>query len=203
MAASRKKILGRKSFRVKRYTGEEKQYWEEFAVEIHPDTTVLDALNQIKDTLDSTLTFRWSCRMGICGSCCMTVNGKPVLTCQTRACDLGNEANEIRVEPLRNFPIIKDLVVDIDGPFEQMRSTMPFVSRIKQKALADGEYLQTPQQLKALEQISQCIKCMLCYSACPVYGNDKKFIGPAAAALAYRYNADSRDQAARERTSKI
>lgn len=195
MAAPIKKIL------VKKYKpGASAQFYQAYALRFHDEMSVLDALCDIKDREDASLAFRWSCRMGICGSCGMTVNGKPVLACQTPLKNLGRE---IKVEPLRNFPVIKDLVSDIDGPFEQMRSTMPYVSQMSQKALENGEYLQTPRQRKALEQTSQCIKCMLCYSACPVYGNDKKFIGPAAAALAYRYNADSRDQSKSQRLKSI
>lgn len=195
MATDGTKIL------VKRYTpGKDEPFYKTYELRFHEEMTVLDALNEIKNTQDGSLTFRWSCRMGICGSCGMVVNGKPVLTCQTY---VRNLHGPIRVEPLRNFPIIKDLVVDIDGPFEQMRSTMPYVTRMQQKAVLDGEYEQTPAQLEKLKQTSQCIKCMLCYSACPVYGLDNNFIGPAASSLAYRYQADSRDQAKRARMDSI
>ena len=177
---------------VKRYLPSRPEpFYQTYELRFNDDLTVLDALNELKDSQDASLTFRWSCRMGICGSCSAIVNGKPVLMCQTYVKDL---KHPVRVEPLRNFPVIKDLVVDIDDAFEKMRGTMPYVTRMKQKALEDGEYIQTPEQLEKIKQSSQCIKCMLCYSACPVYGQDKNFIGPAAGALAYRYQADNRDE---------
>lgn len=186
MATDRKKIL------VKRYLPVKSEpFYQTYELRFYEEMTVLDALNAIKEEQDSTLCFRWSCRMGICGSCSAMVNGKPVLMCQTYLKDF---EKPLRIEPLRHFPVIKDLVVDIDGPFEKMRSTMPYLTRFKEKALEDGEYLQTPSQQKKIEQTSQCIKCMLCYSACPVFGIDKNFIGPAAGALAHRYTADSRNE---------
>jgi fumarate reductase iron-sulfur subunit len=185
MATDGKKIL------VKRYLPEKSEpFYQTYELRFFDEMTVLDALNILKDEQDGSLTFRWSCRMGICGSCSAVVNGKPVLMCQTYLRDL---PSPVRIEPLRNFPIIKDLVVEIDDVFEKMRGTMPYMTRMKERALEEGEYKQTPEQLEKLKQTSQCIKCMLCYSACPVYGLDKNFIGPAAGALAYRYMADSRE----------
>lgn len=171
--------------------GNHEPFPQTFELRFHDEMTLLDALNEIKDTQDGSLAYRWSCRMGICGSCGAMVNGKPVLMCQMYLKDI---KAPVRVEPLRNFPIIKDLVVDIDDPFEKMRGVMPFMTRFKEKAIDEGEYEQSPGELEKLKQTSQCIKCMLCYSACPVYGLNKNFVGPAATALAYRYQADSRDQ---------
>lgn len=186
---------------VKRYSPEKSEpFYQMYELRFFDEMTVLDALNILKDEQDGSLTFRWSCRMGICGSCSAIVNGKPVLMCQTYLRDL---KSPVRVDPLRNFPIIKDLIVDIDDVFEKMRGTMPYMTRMKEKAIEDGEYEQTPEQLEKLKQTSQCIKCMLCYSACPVYGIDKSFIGPAAGALAYRYNADSRDESKSERMDQV
>src|ERR1043166_4830364 len=158
---------------------------------------VLDGLNHIKDHQDGTLSYRWSCRMGICGSCGMTVNGEPELTCATFLTDYG--AGPGRIEPLRNFPILRDLVVEIGDFLRKLTRVKPWIVRQDEKPLADGEYLQTPQELDEYKQFSMCINCMLCYAACPIYGLDPKFIGPAAIALAQRYNLDSRDEGARER----
>lgn len=190
------------------------QILQEFTVPFEQEMTVLDALNAIKNDQDGTLTFRWSCRMGICGSCGMMVDGRPVLTCQTYVKDLcASEVNcdkcipEIAVAPLRHFPIIKDLVSDIDDPMEKFRSVMPWsdfqknnvATRDKSPSRPEARMepisprSQSPKELAKIGQTSQCVKCMLCYSACPVYGLDKSFIGPAAGALAYRYQADSRD----------
>jgi len=169
----------------------------EYEVPLRKDWSVLDGLNHVKDQLDGTLSYRWSCRMGICGSCGMTVNGEPKLTCATF---LSNYApGPVRVEPLRNFPVIRDLVVEIGDFLRKLPTVMPWIVRKEEKPLDEGEYLQTPQQMDEYHQFSMCINCMLCYSACPVYGLDPKFIGPAAIALAQRYNLDSRDQGAGDR----
>lgn len=181
------------TLRVTRYLGKDRPNLQTFEVPFQKELTVLDALNEIKQTQDGSLTFRWSCRMGICGSCGMMVNGRPRLTCETYVRDL---REPIVVSPLRNFPIIKDLVCDIDDVMEKFRSVMPYFDRSKEKPITEGEYLQTPKERESIRETSRCIKCMLCYSACPVYGLDKNFIGPAAGALAYRYHADSRENGA-------
>lgn len=179
---------------VKRYTPPQPSpYYQTYELRFHDDMTVLDALSNIKDTLDGSLSFRWSCRMGICGSCAMIINGKPVLTCQTYMRNVVKENTPLTVEPLRNFPIIKDLIVDISDVFEKMRSTMPYVERMEKRAVAEGSFSQSPKERKKIEQASQCIKCMICYSACPVYGLDKNFMGPAAGTLALRYTVDSHE----------
>jgi len=170
---------------------------EEYAVPLHHDWAVLDGLNHVKDNLDGTLSYRWSCRMGICGSCGMMVNGEPKLTCASFLTDYG--PGPVRVEPLAGFPVIRDLVVDIGDFLRKLVTVKPWLVRDTDKPIADGEYLQTPQELDEYKQFSMCINCMLCYSACPIYGLDPKFIGPAAIALAQRYNLDSRDEGARER----
>ena len=171
--------------------------WETFEVPLHSEWMILDALNYIKDHLDGSLSYRWACRMSVCGSCGMMVNGQPVLTCATYLESL--LPGPIRVEPLQGFPIIRDLVGDITDFLEKLTRVKPWIVRAEEKPLADGEYLQTPEQLAEYKQYSMCINCMLCYSACPIYALDPEFIGPAAIALAQRYNMDSRDQADQER----
>ena len=158
---------------------------------------MLDGLNHVKDHIDGTLSYRWSCRMGICGSCGMTVNGEPKLTCATFLADYA--PGPVRVEPLRNFPVIRDLIVDIGDFMRKLVRVKPWIVRQTEKPLAEGEYLQTPDELDEYKQYSMCINCMLCYAACPIYGLDPKFIGPAAIALAQRYNLDNRDQGASDR----
>jgi fumarate reductase iron-sulfur subunit len=133
----------------------------------------------------------------VCGSCGMTVNGEPKLTCETFLSEYG--AGPVRVEPLRNFPVIRDLVVEIGDFMRKLISVKPWIIRPNEKPLSDGEYRQTPEELDEFKQFSMCINCMLCYSACPIYGLDPGFVGPAAIALAQRYNMDSRDQGAAER----
>ncbi len=171
--------------------------FQTYEVPLRRDWVVLDALNYVKDRLDGTLAFRWSCRMGVCGSCGMMVNGQPKLTCAAFLSE--HLPGPIRVEPLRFFPVIRDLVVDITDFMRKLRKVKPWIVRKEEKPLSEGEYRQTPDQLDAYKPFSMCINCLLCYSACPIYGLEPSFIGPAAIALAQRYNRDSRDEGARER----
>ncbi len=170
---------------------------QEFDVPYRDDWAVLDGLNHVKDHLDGSLAYRWSCRMGICGSCGMTVNGEPRLTCASFLVDYA--PGPVRVEPLANFPVVRDLVVEITDFMQKLVAVKPWVVRDDEKPVDEGEYLQTPEELDAYKQFSMCINCMICYSACPVYGLDPEFIGPAAIALAQRYNLDSRDEGAAQR----
>ena len=184
---------------VTRYRPEEESEttFEEYEVPCHKEWVVLDGLNYIKDQLDGSLSFRWSCRMGICGSCGMTVNGEPKLTCATMLSDYA--PGTVRVEPLHNFPVVRDLVVEMGDFMRKLVRIKPWIIREQEKPLSEGEYRQTPDELDEYKQFSMCINCMLCYAACPVYGLEPDFIGPAAIALAQRYNLDGRDQGAEER----
>jgi len=125
------------------------------------------------------------------------VNGEPKLTCETFLSEYAG--GSVRVEPLRNFPVIRDLVVEIGDFMRKLVRVKPWIVRDHEKPVAEGEYLQTPDQLDEFTQFSMCINCMLCYSACPIYGLEPAFIGPAAIALAQRYNLDSRDEGSHER----
>ena len=171
--------------------------FQEFPVPFRKDWVILDALNYIKDKVDGSLSYRWSCRMGVCGSCGMMVDGEPKLTCATFLSDY--MPGPVRVEPLRYFPVIRDLVIEMTDFMVKLKAVKPWIVRQEEKPLSEGEYLQTPEQLDTYKQFSMCINCMLCYSACPVYGLDPHFIGPAAIALAQRYNRDSRDQGSEDR----
>ena len=171
--------------------------FQSYEVPFSKDWVVLDALNYIKDHVDGSLSFRWSCRMGVCGSCGMTVNGEPKLTCATFLSHYAT--GPIRVEPLQNFPVVRDLVIEMTDFLEKLQSVKPWIVRKDDPAPAKGEFLQTPEQLDEFKQFSMCINCMICYAACPVYGLDPQFVGPAAIALAQRYNLDSRDQGEQER----
>jgi fumarate reductase iron-sulfur subunit len=167
---------------------------QSYRVPLRGRWTVLDGLNYIKDYLDGTLSYRWSCRMGICGSCGMTVNGEPRLGCATFLADYTSEP--VRVEPLNNFPVIRDLVVDITDFIHKLVKVTPWVVRDDDQPPHEHEYLQTPAEMDEYLQYSMCINCMLCYSVCPSYALNPAFIGPAAIAVAQRYNLDSRDQGA-------
>lgn len=192
-------MADRITLRVTRYRPESdtEPTTQEYEIPLRKEWAVLDGLNHIKDHLDGTLSYRWSCRMGVCGSCGMTVNGEPKLTCATFLEDYA--PGPIRLEPLSNFPVVRDLVVDIGNFMRTLPRVKPWLIRSEQEAPAEGEYPQLPAEREEYEQFSMCINCMLCYAACPVYGLDQEFLGPAAIALAQRYNLDSRDQGGSER----
>lgn len=170
--------------------------FQTYEVPLKKEWVILDALNYIKDQLDGSLSYRWSCRMGVCGSCGMMVNGKPVLTCSTFLDKFSS--GPIKIEPLENFPVIRDLVIEMTDFFDKLKSVKPWIINDNLDVIEE-EFNQTPDQLADYKQYSMCINCMLCYSACPINGLEPAFIGPAAIALAQRYNFDSRDKGNEER----
>src|SRR5262245_30926556 len=143
-------------------------WFQTYEVPFRDDWVVLDALNYIKDYVDGTLTFRYSCRMGVCGSCGMMVNGVPKLNCAAFLRDY--HPKPIRVEPLAHFPVIRDLVVTFEDFLHKLDEVKAWMIPAEPRTVEEGEYLQTPEQLARYKQFSMCINCMLCYAACPVYG---------------------------------
>lgn len=187
------------TLRIARYFPErpaEGQSFSTYEVPMHPHWMVLDAINHVKAKLDPTLTYRYSCRMAVCGSCGMLLNGQPKLACNTF---LDDYAGTLTIEPLANFPILRDLVIDMEDFMTKLSSIKPWIVRDDVDDPTGGEYRQTPEELELYRQFSQCINCMLCYAACPVYGLEPEFVGPAATALGYRYQHDSRDLGTAER----
>ncbi len=179
---------------LERYRPEEdSEPWQQTVeVPYHRDTSVLDALNYIKDHVDPSLSYRWSCRMAICGSCGVMINDEPRLGCKTFLREY-LDAGELRVRAMDNFPIERDLIADIGGLVGHIESVDPFLIVDAERPLSEGENLQTPLQLERYEAFSECINCGLCYAACPQFGRNPQFLGPAAITLAQRYNLDSRD----------
>jgi fumarate reductase iron-sulfur subunit len=165
--------------------------FDTFEIPYRADWVVLDALNYIKDWNDGSLTFRWSCRMGICGSCGMMINGREWLACEKRISDCFS-VGPIRIAPLQHFPVIRDLVIDMTDFLEKLGRIGPWLIR-DDGAFPRREFLQSPTELDRYKQYSMCINCVLCFSACPVYGIDPGFAGPATIAIAQRWNMDSRD----------
>jgi fumarate reductase iron-sulfur subunit len=163
-----------------------------YQVPFRDDMSVLQGLQYIKDHLDGSLTFRWSCRMAVCGSCGQMVNGVPQLACHAFLRDYF--PGPVRVEPLQHFPILRDLVIDQTDFLAKLESVKPYLVPGEERPLAAGAFRQTPRQMDRYYAYSQCINCLLCYAACPQVGLNPGFIGPAALALLHRYNADSRDQ---------
>lgn len=170
-------------------------YSEFFDVPWDEQTSLLDALGYIKDNLAYDLSYRWSCRMAICGSCGMMVDNVPKLACKTF---LRHYPQGMRVEPLAHFPVERDLIVDMSHFIESLEAIKPYIIGNSQDP-QHGAGKQTPAQMAKYHQFSSCINCGLCYSACPQFGLNPEFIGPAAIVLAHRYNLDSRDSGKRQR----
>ena len=177
---------------------DEKPWAQPFEIEWTPDMSILDALELLKADFDPSIAYRWSCRMEVCGSCGMVVNGEPRLACSTFVREFA-DVGEITIGALDNFPIEKDLVVDLDPFINKLNAVSPFIITKNPRALAEKEYLQTPEQLAKFKQYTMCINCMLCYQACPQIGINADYLGPAAIALAQRYNLDNRDEGNRQR----
>lgn len=176
---------------------DEKPFLQLFEVPFLPDMSILEALQYIKDHIDSSISFRWSCRMAICGSCGLVANGVPKLGCKAFLRDY--YPKRLTLEPLANFPIERDLVVVMDDFIKKLEEIKPYIIPAAEKCLSEGTHQQTPVQMAKYKQFSMCINCGLCYSACPQYALDKKFMGPAVLALLARYNRDSRDAGSAER----
>ena len=175
-------------------TKKDSRHYDEFQIPVKRWTTVLDALLHAKSYQDSSIGIRYSCRMATCGSCGMKINGKPRLACYTKISEL--EGDTITCEPLANFPYIRDLVTDFSQFFQHHKNIMPYIQN-ENADMKDNselsEYSQSPEDVDKFLQFSYCIKCGLCYSACPTVATDTKFPGPQALSQAYRYFSDSRD----------
>jgi len=183
------------AFSIKRFLPESDSapHWERYDIETEPGMTVLDGLHRIREQIDATLSWRYSCRMGVCGSCAMIINGKPGLACNTQVHDISEV--HVRLEPVWNFSVVKDLVTDLSPMFDQHRHLKPWVIRSDTEALQNtqAELIQSPAALVEYLQFSYCIKCAACVAACPTVAIDPVFAGPMPLTAAHRYNADSRD----------
>jgi succinate dehydrogenase / fumarate reductase, iron-sulfur subunit len=162
---------------------------------------VLDALIWIKNKVDSTLTFRRSCREGICGSCAMNIAGQNTIAC-TMGIDECNSGGAVKIYPLPHMPVLKDLVPDLTSFFAQHASVEPWLQT--QTPSPEGEWRQTPEDRTHLDGLYECILCACCTTACPSYWwNGDRFLGPAALLHAYRWLADSRDEMTGERLDHL
>jgi len=176
-----------------------KPYMQDYDIVLEPtDHMLLDAILRIK-IQDDSLTIRKSCREGVCGSDAININGRNGLACVTPVRSL---KEPITLRPLPSFPVIRDLVVDMTQFYQQYYSIKPFL--INHDAPPDKERLQSPQQRDELDGLYECILCACCSSQCPSYWwNPDKFVGPAGLLQAYRFIADSRDQATEERLEDL
>ena len=191
-----------KAFRIYRYDPDKKENprYDRFEVDLDEcGPMVLDALIKIKSEADPTLTFRRSCREGICGSCSMNMNGRNGLACTTAIEDL---SGEIRITPLPHMDVIKDLVPDFTHFYAQYASIEPW---LKTKTPdPDKERLQSPDDRAKLDGLYECILCACCSTSCPSYWwNAERFLGPAILLQAYRWLADSRDELTGERLDQL
>ena len=189
------------TFKVQRYNPEQDSppHFQAFTVPVNRGMTVLDGLLYIKENLDSSLAFRASCRMAICGSCGMLVNGYPHLACHTQIEEF--HADRLTIKSLPNLAIIKDLVADLTPLFNNHKSIKPYILRSDTEELVNptAEFAQMPQELETFLQFTYCVKCGICVAACPTSASDKLFLGPQALSQCYRYCADSRDEGKPER----
>jgi succinate dehydrogenase / fumarate reductase iron-sulfur subunit len=192
-------------YKVQRYDPEKDKapHMQDFTVPFREGMTMLDGLLYIKENLDSTLAFRTSCRMGICGSCAMLINDYPHLACHTQIEEF--HTDKLTVKSLPNLPIIKDLVPDLTTFFANHKSIKPYIMRNDKEEMEQptAEYVQTPEELNTFLQFTYCIKCGICVAACPTSASDKKFLGPQALAQCYRYCADSRDDGCDNRVAAV
>jgi succinate dehydrogenase / fumarate reductase iron-sulfur subunit len=160
---------------------------------------VLDALIKIKNEIDPTLTFRRSCREGICGSCAMNIDGTNTLACLKPIDEIKGDA---KVYPLPHMPVIKDLVPDLSQPYAQLRSIEPWLK--SESPAPDRERLQSPEERAQLDGLWECILCFCCSTSCPSYWwNGDRYLGPAILLQAYRWIADSRDEATGDRLDQL
>jgi succinate dehydrogenase / fumarate reductase iron-sulfur subunit len=192
-----------KHFRIYRWDPESGQNprYDTFEVDLdHCGPMVLDALIKIKNEIDPTLTFRRSCREGICGSCSMNMNGKNGLACTTAMEEL---SGEVRITPLPHMEVVKDLVPDFTHFYAQYASIRPWLQTVTPPP-SGKERLQSPEQREKLDGLYECILCACCSAGCPSYWwNSDKYLGPAILLQAYRWLADSRDEMTGERLDQL
>ncbi len=196
---SQKRIV---KFEIYRYDPDkdERPYMQQLDVELQPtDKMLLDALVRIKNDVDDSLAIRRSCREGVCGSDAMNINGKNGLACTTNLREL---KQPIVLRPLPGLPVVRDLIVDMTHFFNQYHSVKPFL--INDQLPPEKERLQTPEAREELDGLYECILCACCSTACPSFWwNPDKFVGPAGLLQAYRFIADSRDEAIGERLDNL
>jgi succinate dehydrogenase / fumarate reductase iron-sulfur subunit len=196
--ANGKKPKRTKDFRVYRYSPDEDANPRIDIYRVDLDKCgpmVLDALIKIKNEIDPGLTFRRSCREGVCGSCAMNIAGSNTLACTKAIADV---SGSVAVYPLPHMPVVKDLVPDLTNFYAQYASIGPYLQT--KSAMPETEWKQSPQDRAKLDGLYECILCACCSTSCPSYWwNSERYLGPAALLQSYRWLADSRDEASGER----
>ncbi|MBI2871980.1 MAG: succinate dehydrogenase iron-sulfur subunit [Chloroflexi bacterium] len=186
--------------RVRRFDPEEpapQPRYQDYTVEAEDYFTVLDALIKIREEEDGTLAVRCSCRSSVCGSCAMRINGHATLACKTKLTDASKGRDVVLVEPMGNMPVVKDLVTDLQSFWDKVWAVEPFLQ--PQGPVPEQEYLASNESMVHLTGVMNCIMCGACVSDCTVLAVDPNFLAPAALAKAYRFVADPRDGASKER----
>ncbi len=186
--------------KIKRFNPEQDEtpYFGSYEVEAEPTDRLLDALNYVKWHIDGTLAYRRSCAHGICGSDAMLINGVNRLACKVLIQDVGDN---VTIEPIRGFPVLKDLIVNMEPFFEQYRSILPYLINDNPTPLT--ERLQSPEERAIFDDTTKCILCASCTTSCPMYWSNKDYVGPAAIVNAHRFIFDSRDEGAEERMNSL
>ena len=191
----------KKTFRIHRYdpAKDNAPVVKDYVLDCDPMERVLTALNRIKWETDGSLTYRRSCGHAVCGSCGMTIQGASRLACKTLVKDIAGDI--IEVAPLKGFPVIKDLVVDMSHFYHNLRSIQPFFITKAPKPVK--EFRQSPEQYDLIDDATKCILCGCCTSSCPSYWKNDSYLGPAALLKAWRFIGDSRDEAKSERLDAV
>lgn len=191
------------TIRIQRFNPDvdKKPYLDEFTVNVTPETTILDALEDVKSFQDGTVTFRRSCRHAICGSCAMNINGNNMLVCNTPLREHLDRKNRVTIRPLPYLPILKDLVVDRSAFWEQYMRIKPWL--IAPDNVPEKEFRVSPEEVAALNNAEKCIMCGACHSACTVTAFNKNYIGPAALLKAFLRVLDPRDSIPAERLAEV
>jgi succinate dehydrogenase/fumarate reductase iron-sulfur protein len=190
------------SLEIFRYKAGEQPHFDTFDVQVEDTAHVLDAID-IAFAHDHTLTYRRACHHSSCGACAMRINGIEKLPCITLVTDVWDGHNPIRLEPLRNFPIVGDLVVDVSGFFQRMSASHLSITRDSEPLLplsvddldtdVEPEPVEPPDNLSHFNRFESCIECGICMSACPTVAADEKFLGPAGLAAIYRARQETDD----------
>ena len=180
--------------------GDPDERFDVFQVETGPRMTVLDALVAVQSAQDATLSFRYSCRVGMCGTCALKVNRRPAWACRTL---LGGLGEEITLEPLTNFPVLSDLAVDMSPFFEKMKRARGWLEPTGAAEKAPALIAPGSRERKRIEPHIECITCGICYASCSIVGHDSDYLGPAALNRAYTLVNDSRDALGAERLLEV
>jgi succinate dehydrogenase / fumarate reductase iron-sulfur subunit len=199
MSAKVKKVV--KTFRIHRYDPDKDSAprVQDFQLECSPMERVLTALNRIKWEQDGTVSYRRSCGHAVCGSCGMTIQGSSRLACKTLVKDIAGDV--IEVAPLKGFPVIKDLVVDLEHFFHNYRAIKPYF--VSASPAPVKERYQSPEDQQHIDDPAKCILCACCTSSCPSYWKNDGYLGPAALLKAWRFVADSRDEGVSDRLAAV